>query len=127
MRSFSQLQATASAHGSFPPIADGRQLHDVVAVHCFRVLIHGEFNRLVRLGAADVETRGFYTTRWVIAATKESAVRRAFRSAHVELEEWSDIRDGLVAIDMEAEDVSLASWWRWFRGGGRGFAFYFDD
>jgi hypothetical protein len=98
-----------------------------VLVRCFRVLIHGRFERLVRLGPADVQTRGFYTTRWVVAGTNDGATRKAFASAKRELQQWADIRDGLVGIDMEAEDVSAGSWWRWLRGGGKGFAFYFDD
>ena len=68
-----------------------------------------------------------YTTRWVIAEAGEAAVRKAFRSAERELQEWSDVRDGLVGIKMEAENVSAGSLWRWVRGGGRGFAFYVDD
>lgn len=100
---------------------------DVTAVQCFRVLIRGEFERLVRLGPADVETRGFYTTRWVVADGQDSAIRKGFGSAKRELQQWSDIRDGLVGIDMEAEEVSEGSWWRWLRGGGKGFAFYVDD
>ena len=100
---------------------------DVTPVQCFRVLIHGEFERLVRLGPADVETRGFYTTRWVVADGQDSAIRKAFGSAKRELQKWSDIRDGLVGIDMEAEEVSEGSWWRWLRRGGKGFAFYVDD
>ena len=97
------------------------------ALQCFRVLIHGEFERLVQLGPADVETRGFYTTRWVVAGAKESAIRKAFVSAKRELEQWSDIREGLVGISMEADEVSGGSWWRWLRGGGKCFAFHFED
>jgi hypothetical protein len=100
---------------------------DVTVVRCFRVLIHGQFERLVQLGPAEVETRGFYTTRWVVADAEQSAIRKAFQSAKLELQQWSDIRDGLVSIDLEAEDVSPGSWWRWLRGGGKGFAFYIDD
>lgn len=96
-------------------------------VRCFRVLIHGEFEHLVQLGPANIDTRGFYTTRWVVAGSEDSAIRKAYRSAELELRQWSDIRDGLVRIDMEAEEVTSASWWRWLRGGGKGFAFYFDE
>jgi hypothetical protein len=100
---------------------------DIVAVRCFRVIVHGQFERPVQVGPADVETRGFYTTRWVLAAANESAILKAFASAKRELQQWSDIRDGLVGIDMEAEEVRVGSWWRWLRGGGKGFAFYLDD
>ena len=96
-------------------------------MRCFRVLIHGQFERLVQLGPVEAETRGFYTTRWVVAETEESAVLKAFESAKRELQQWSDIRDGFVGINMETEEVSAGSWWQWLRGGGKGFAFYVDD
>lgn len=96
-------------------------------MRCFRVLIHGQFERFVQLGTEDTRARGFYTTRWIVADAKDNAISKAFESAKAELQQWSDIRDGLVAIQMEADDVSAGSWWRWLRGGGRGFAFYTDD
>ena len=99
---------------------------DAAAVHCFRVIIHGAFSARVRL-APDVDTRGFYTTKWVVAPDKQTAVSKAVQSARRELEQWSDVGDGLVAVDIEAEDVDSGSWWRWLRGDGRGFAFYGDD
>ena len=96
-------------------------------VRCFAVLIQGRFERRVRLGPDEIETRGFYTTRWVLATTEEDAVRKAFRSAKRELQGWSDVRDGLVGTEMEAESTEPGSWWRWLKGGGRGFSFYTDD
>jgi hypothetical protein len=48
----------------------------------------------------------------VVADTKENATLKAFQLAKRELEQWADIRDGLVGIDMKAEDVSAGSWWR---------------
>ena len=100
---------------------------DARSVRSFRVLIHGQFARRVRLSPAETDIGGFYTTRWVVADTKENATRKAFQLAKRELEQWGDIRDGLVGIDMKAEDVNAGSWWRWLRGGGKGFAFYADD
>ena len=97
------------------------------AVRCFVVLIHGRFKRRVRLGPDEIDTRGFYTTRWVLADDEEDAVRKAFRSAERELQRWSDVRDGIVGTDMEAERIGPGSWWRWLKGGGRGFAYYTDD
>ena len=111
------------ANVRFRPIADISEMLDAVAVRCFCVIIHGEFNERVRL-APDVPARGFYTSRWVLADGEETAVRKAFHSAEQELQQWSDVRDGLVEVRMEAEEVSNGSWWRWLRGGGRGFAFY---
>ena len=58
---------------------------------------------------------------------EEGAVRKAFESARCELNRWSDVRDGLVSVEMEAEKVDAGSWWRWLKGGGRGFTFYTED
>jgi len=95
-------------------------------VHCFVVLIEGEFERLVDVGFAE-HAGGFYTSRWVVARTKAAAIPKALRSAKRELEQWPDIRDGLVRINMQVESVGAGSWWRWVRGGGRGFSFYGDE
>jgi hypothetical protein len=100
---------------------------DTELVNCFQVRIHGEFDVHVAGGSTPWSARGFVTTRWVVAAGVENAVQKAFRSARRELDQWSDVRDGLVSIRMEADEVRRGSWWRWLRGGGRGFAFYEKD
>jgi hypothetical protein len=97
-------------------------MQDAVAVRCFHILIHGQFDERVRL-APEVPARGFYTSRWVVADGEKTAIRKAFLSAERELHQWSEVRDGLVGVSMEAEEVGPGSWWRWLRGGGRGFAF----
>jgi hypothetical protein len=94
-------------------------------VGSFVVLIHGAFSAAVKL-APEVDAQGFYTTRWVVAVNKKNAIRKAFLSARRELNQWSDVRDGLVRVDMQAEEVEPGSWWRWLKGGGRGFSFYDD-
>ena len=91
----------------------------------FHVLIHGGFTARVRL-APEVSTQGFYTSRWVLARDEAAAVQKAFRSARAELDQWDDIRDGLVSVNFEAEETGPGSLWRWLRGGGRGFTFYGD-
>lgn len=80
---------------------------DAMVVRCFYVLIHGEFDERVQL-APEVPARGFYTSRWVVADGDEAAVRKAFHSAEQELQQWSDVRDGLVGVSMEAEEVRAA-------------------
>jgi hypothetical protein len=92
-------------------------------MQCFQVIIHGAFNSPVAF-APETGVRGFYTTRWVATTDSQRAVSKAFRSARRELNQWPDVRDGLVAVEMEAEDVAAGSWWRWLKGGGRGFTFY---
>jgi len=100
---------------------------DASGVGCFRILIHGDFTARVKLAPEMAHARGFYTTRWVMASDKATAIRKAFSSARTELNQWSDVRDGLVAVEMEAEEVDAGSWWRWLKGGGRGFVFYTED
>jgi hypothetical protein len=95
-------------------------------VRCFLVLIHGAFQPRLHFGA-ELTACGFYTTRWIVSPNKETAIRRAFDSVRRELvAKQTDIRDGLVKVEMEAEEVAPGSWWRWLKGGGRGFAFYMD-
>ena len=95
-------------------------------VRCFRVVIHGAFQPRLNLGS-DVSARGFYTTRWVVTPDEQAAVGKAFNSARGELARGHpDIRDGLVTIDMEAEEVAPGSWWCWLKNGSRGFSFYSD-
>ena len=70
--------------------------------------------------------RGFITTRWVVASDETTAAEKAFRSARSELaEKWSDVRTGVIAVEMEVEDIWTTGPWRLLlRGGGRGFSFY---
>ena len=95
-------------------------------MRCFHVLIHGQFDVRVQL-APEVPARGFYTSRWVITGGRDEAVRKAFRSAKRELQQWSDIRDGLVSVTMETETLEPAAFWRVFSRGNRGFAFYGEE
>lgn len=90
----------------------------------FQVLIHGAFRPRLNFGS-ELGARGFYTTRWVVTADERTAIAKAINSARRELvQKQADIRDGLVSIEMEAEEVAPASWWRWLKSGGRGFTFY---
>ena len=95
-------------------------------MRCFVVLIHGSFLPRLNFGS-EASAAGFYTTRWVVSSDERAAVVKAFASARRELVDTeADIRDGLVLIDMEAEEVGAGSWWRWLKSGGRGFTFYRD-
>lgn len=96
-------------------------------MRCFLVLIHGAFRPRLNFGA-ELSAHGFYTTRWVVTSNKQTAIAKAFKSARRELmEAQADIRDHLVSIEMEVEQVEPGSWWRWLKGGGRGFSFYTDE
>jgi hypothetical protein len=76
--------------------------------------------------SSELPVPGFVTTRWVAAPDEATAAEEAFRSAKAELaEKWPDIRTGVIAIDMEVEDIWSTSPWRLLlRGAGRGFSFY---
>ena len=91
-----------------------------------RVLIHGAFTARVRL-APDVEARGFYTTRWVLAGDEEKAVRKASRSVLRELQQWAIVRDGFISVSLDIEEIAPGWPWKWVRGGGGGFTFYGDE
>ena len=100
---------------------------DARLVRCFLVLIHGALRPRLNLDS-EMAARGFYTSRWVVTSDEQAAIGRAFSSARRELvAKQADIRDGLVAIEMEAEEVEPGSWWRWLKGGGRGFTFYTEN
>ena len=93
--------------------------------YCVRV--HGAFTPKLA-SEADLPFRGFYTTRWVFARDETAATAKAFSSARTELQKWSAMRDGLVSLKMEAEDIWHTGPWRLlWRGGGRGFSFYSED
>jgi hypothetical protein len=100
--------------------------HSLQLMRCFRVLIHGAFSPRLKLASAP-SAGGFYTTRWVVAAHADAAIAKAFQAARHELEQWAEFRDGLIGVQMEAEEVGPGSLWRWLKGGGRGFAFYTDE
>jgi hypothetical protein len=112
-----------SAGDSFPPIAD---ISYHAPMRCFRVLIHGAFSPRLKFASAP-SASGFYTTRWVVTANAGAAIAKAFQATLSELERWADVRDGLIGVEMKAEEVASGSWWRWLKGGGRGFAFYTDE
>ena len=96
-------------------------------MRCFQVLIHGAFRPRLNFGA-ELSAHGFYTTRWVLASDEQTAIKKGFSSARRELlTKQADIRDGLVSMNMEAEEIAPGSWWRWLKGGGGGFSFYTDD
>jgi hypothetical protein len=97
-------------------------------VRIFSILVHGVFTSHVELLHAAPPLRGFYTTRWVLARNEAEATERAFRSVRRELNgKWPDLRDGLVSVSMNADEIGPGSLWRWLRGGGAGFAFYADE
>lgn len=81
----------------------------------------------MQLGSADLDARGFYATRWVVAKAEQDAIHKAILSTNAELQDWANVRDEFVRVQMDAQEVSAGSWWRWLRGGGKGFAFYAED
>ena len=95
-------------------------------VGCFQVLIQGAFSGPIGLGP-ELKAHGFHATRWIVASEKPKAMRKAFESLRRDLNNWPDIRDGRVTVEMDVEEIGAGSWWRWLKGGGRGFSFYDED
>lgn len=93
---------------------------------CFAVLVQGSFSEPLGLGPG-LHARGFYTTRWVVALDRRSATRKALQSIRRDLNQWLDVRDGRVTVEMEVEEIGPGSWWRWLTRGGRGFSFHEEE
>jgi len=89
---------------------------------CFAVLIQGSFSEPLGLGP-ELHAHGFYTTRWIVAIDKPAATGKALQAIRRDLNQWLDVRDGHVTVEMQVEEIGPGSWWRWLMG-GRGFSFY---
>ena len=94
-------------------------------VRCYLVLVHGIFDYHVKPLPSGMDFEGFFAGRSVLARNKDQAKERAFSKVETGLAEWNaDIRDGLVSIRLEAEDVSLVPFWYALRRVNRGHTFY---
>lgn len=94
-------------------------------MRCFYVLVHGEFEYLVDPVPSGLDLEGFYASRCLFAHDSEDAIQRALAKVRRGLSKWnSDIRDGLVSVRLDADEVEPCKWWHAFRQFNRGHVFY---
>ena len=107
------------------PIAVLPPITDVLAMRCYLVMVHGVFDYHVKPLASGFDLTGFYAGRSVYARDERDAALRAFIQINKGLARWSDdIREGLVSVRLEAEDVERVPFWYVLRRSNRGHAFY---
>jgi hypothetical protein len=93
----------------------------------FRVMLKGTPVFLVGGDSGTAKPHGFYTTRWVEAASAEEARAAAIQLVHEELAESGRENPPDRPIQVTAEEITEVSWFEMVRRGpGRGFTFYPD-
>jgi len=93
----------------------------------FRVMLQGAPVFVLNADSPQADRLGFYTTRWVQAASVEEAVALARRRVLDELATSGTKNPPEQPIQMAVEDVIEVSWFEAARKGpGRGFTFYPD-
>jgi hypothetical protein len=94
-------------------------------MRCYLVLVHGLFDYHVKPLSSGLDLTGFYAGRSVFAQDEQDAAQRALAKVKNGLARWStDIRDGLVSVRLEVEDVSRVPLWHVLRRSNRGHTFY---
>lgn len=99
-------------------------------MRCFYVLVHGTLSWRAELAAtksALVETRplGFYCHRYVLASNEGEAAAVAIRRVRENLEKQTGwIGAGLAALELEAEELTIAPMHKLLKPDNRGHTFY---
>ena len=94
-------------------------------MRCYLVLVHGIFDYHVKPAPSGMDVEGFFAGRSVLARDEEQAKERAFAKVKSGLAAWNaDVRDGLVSVRLDAEDVSRVPFWYVLRRVNRGHTFY---
>lgn len=94
-------------------------------MRCYYVLVHGELQYHLDREATGLQSKGFVAARCLFARNAEEATFKAFAKVTRGLAERNaDIRDGLISVKFEAEEVEVTNWWNAFRRFNRSHAFY---
>lgn len=101
-------------------------------MQCFKVLVHG---RLVWLEESSIASsgdqsrpRGFYAHRFVLSPEIKSAELIALRKVRENFDRQTGwIKDGLVAVELKAEEVMKTSIFRGLLPDNLGHSFYEDE
>ena len=97
-------------------------------MRCYLVMIHGTFEYHLRPMPSGLDLSGFYAGRSLFACDEIEAEQRAFVSVKRSLSAWNaDIRDGLVSLRLEVEEINRVPFWYVFKRSNRGHIFYGDD
>jgi hypothetical protein len=96
-------------------------------MQCYRVLVHGVFDYNLKPVPSGLDLNGFYAGRSLFARDELEAERRAFLSVRKSLSAWNeDIRDGLVSLRLNADEINRVPFWYVFKRSNRGHIFYGD-
>ena len=94
----------------------------------YRVMLKGAPVFLLDVDSQRVERLGFYTTRWVQAASPDEAGSVARQLVLEELERTGTKNPPELPIGLAVENLAEVSWFEAARKGpGRGFTFHPDD
>ena len=94
----------------------------------FRVMLKGAPVFLLDLDSNKTQRLGFYTTRWVEAASPEDAAAIATRLVLEELAARGTKNPPDQPVHVAVEELAVVSWFEAIRRGpGRGYTFYPDD
>jgi hypothetical protein len=96
-------------------------------MRCFYVLVHGSLEW--KNGCAEDEElftpAGFYCHRYVVASGYKEAAEKAFHRIRKNLEKQTGwLKQGLVRLTLEAEELSPAPFRKLLRRTDKGHAFY---
>jgi hypothetical protein len=94
-------------------------------MRCYYVLVHGKFVYHVKPAPSGIQHEGVFASRCLFARDEDDARDRALRRVNRSLSEYNaDIRDGLVSVRLEVEDVEPDSWYKAFYRANKGHVFY---
>lgn len=97
-------------------------------MRCFYVLVHGRLRWFIAPSEDDRDVSqpaGLYCHRYVLASDRRAATRKACDSVFANLDSRTGwMRDGIVELELEAEEVLQASFLKAFLPVNRGHTFY---
>ena len=95
-------------------------------MRCFYILIHGRLRWLVEPLDRDTgQPAGLYCHRYVLASDQQEAIQKALESVSNNLDRQTGwLRDNHAELDLEAEEVSEASFLKAFLPANKGHTFY---
>ena len=101
----------------------------MLPVRCFHVLVHAKLDWIGATRDApgpDVrELAGFYCHRYVLASNETEAEQKAFCRVRANLDGQTGwLSDGAARLELEAEEVQVASMGKLVRPDNRGHSFY---